>query len=65
MTNGQKLAIVLDAFEHSWPILAHNIEALRKELGSDDLVVSVIFQAVEAMSMRDAGLLPQPAYLHQ
>lgn len=62
MTKNQKLAVILHTFEHSWPDLAHRIEEVRKEVGNDDLVKAVIVQAVEAMGMRDAGLLPEPDY---
>lgn len=65
MTRHEKLAVLLHSFEESWPDLAHRIEGLRKELSSDDLVMALLVQAVEAMGARDAGLLPDPHYLEQ
>lgn len=58
-----QLAIMLHGFEDTWPYLAHNIEALRKEVGNDEVVVGVLLTVVDAMGCRDAGLLPEPRYM--
>ena len=58
-----QLSIVLDAFEQTWPYLAHNIEAMRKEVRNDEVVAGVLLTALDAMGCRDAGLLPEPRYM--
>ena len=58
-----QLAIMLHAFEDTWPYLAHNIEALRKEVGNDEFVSALLLTVLDAMGCRDAGLLPEPRYM--